>query len=157
MNDQDVQSAIADFRKSWKEDLGCRVRYGKRSVVPSGGFSIDKNTIETISWLDTTPKGDLYATVKSMSKEELIDCGMNTSCTAVITCIFEDILSLQDDIGGTKRLVKEKLINDKIQVLTKGVKQTFDIVDFQFAFQLRDTYVFLKLGVVNVLGDDDLG
>jgi hypothetical protein len=144
MNNQEVRSAINDFRKAFRYDLGAPLRYGKRVTSKSGGFSIDRRK-QTLEWVDKTPTSiPLYGTVKSASQEMLVEAGLDVKSTAVITAIYEDILSIQTS-GDLS-----EVLDDYIETSIKGIKQVYRIIDFNFAFQLKDTYVFVKFGVVEL-------
>ena len=150
MNIQEVRAAINDFRKAFRDDLGSPVAYGKRTFAPySGGFSIDERDVELNWFLETSKNIKLYGTSTLASEEDLRDAGLNTNCTGIVTCIYEDILDLQpvDETTGTKLFIRENLLDDKLRVILNGAEIEFNIIDYTFAFQLRDTYIFIKFGV----------
>lgn len=151
MNTQEIKSAINDFRKSYRDDLGARLVYGQKTSTSSGGFSIDENT-STYTWVDKTTSGDdLYCTVSVATTEELVEAGLSQKCTGIVTCIFEDILDVQPiDINGGKSISKQAILDDVILVFLNGYRQYYRIVDFSFAFQLKNTYIFMKFGVIDV-------
>lgn len=160
MNRTEVQSAINDFRKAFKDDLGTRFVYGKKKTSTGGGFSIDEENI-AYWWFSTTSKGQqLYGTLSVATDEALMEAGLNQKSTGIFTCIYEDILDLQEIDPKTNKpfLDKQELLDDYILVFTHGYVRYYRIVDFSFAFELRDTYIFMKFGVVDVeekeIGDD---
>lgn len=153
MNPQEVKSAINDFRVAFREDLGSRFFYGKKVIEkPTEGFFIDKKK-ETIEWVEETPDThrNLYCTSKTATVEEIEKAGLNKRCTGIVTCIYEDILEIQPpDYNGSQALKRDNVLKDVIKVSFNGVEETFQILDYTFAFQLRDTYIFIKFGVVSL-------
>lgn len=153
MNPQEVKSAINDFRVAFAEDLGSQFFYGKRTLVkPTDGFYIDKKT-ETTDWVGKTPETQrsLYCTSKTATVEEIEKAGLNKRCTGIVTCIYEDILELQPlNDQGVRTLKRDNILKDNLMVVFNGVEETYQILDYTFAFQLRDTYIFIKFGVVSL-------
>lgn len=153
MNNQEVKSAINDFRRAFKEDLGAMFAYGEKTAsAQSGGFSIDEESIG-INWVDRTSSGEsLYCTAQIANQEELLEAGLSQNSTGIVTCIYEDILDLQQDrdVQGNLFMSKELMLDDVIVVFLNGYKQYYRIVDFNFAFQLKNTYIFIKFGVIDM-------
>lgn len=153
MNRQEVLSAINDFRVAFGEDLGSRFFYGKRTLEkPTDGFYIDKKK-ETIEWVPETPETHrrLYCTSKTATVEEIEKAGLNKRCTGIVTCIYEDILEIQPpNSDGVKKLNRDNVLKDVLRVEFNGVEVSYQILDYTFAFQLRDTYIFIKFGVASL-------
>jgi hypothetical protein len=151
MNIQEVKSAINDFRNAFRDDLGAKFVYGKKTSTQSGGFSIDERDT-TYEWVDKSSTGvEMYCTTSLATSEELIESGLNQNCTGIVTCIYEDVLSIQPTgTDGQPKIKKEDILDDVILVFMEGFKRYYRIVDFSFAFQLKDSYIFIKFGVVDV-------
>jgi hypothetical protein len=155
MRRQEVESAINDFRLAFRDDLGCPFHYGRLVQTKSGGFSIDTKQ-STVSWISqTSKKQPLYCTITTGTKEELMESGLKQDSKGIITCIYEDILDIQPEDANMKKFINKKIIlDDVVKVFLNGETIVYRIIDYAPAFQLKDTFIFLKFGVVDVLTED---
>jgi hypothetical protein len=155
MRRQEVESAINDFRLAFRDDLGSPFHYGRLVQSKSGGFSIDgKQT--TVEWVtETSKKTPLYCTLTMGTKEELMESGLRQDSKGILTCIYEDILDVQPaNVSLEKVISKKAILDDVVKVFLNGETIVYKIIDYAPAFQLKDTFIFLKFGVVDALTKD---